>query len=203
MDPGPAQLPELLARARAGDPAASEAILPLVYDELRRLAEWHMARERQRGAGHTLQATALVHEVYVRLTKGRQTPWNDRKHFFAAAALAMRRILVERARRVRGRPGRSPDAAIDDPAGAGISADPGGHEPDWTHLDRALTALEAADAELAEIVHLRYFAGLSVEQLAQALDVSPRTVDRRWAVARAWLLDWMSRNSAPDRLMGE
>jgi RNA polymerase sigma factor (TIGR02999 family) len=190
---------ELLTRVRSGDDTAADQLLPLVYEDLRRLAEWHMARERSRGAGHTLQPTALVHEVYMRLIKGREVAWNDRKHFFAAAALAMRRILVDRARRVRNRPSHA-NPSPDDTPGPAIPADARyDAEPDWRHIDRALTALEAADPELAQIVHLRYFAGLTVEQAALALELSPRTVDRRWSVARAWLLDWMARNGPDDR----
>ncbi len=197
-------LPALLARARAGDPDAAAALLPLVYEDLKRLAQWHMSREQALGAGHTLQATALVHEAYLRLSKGNEVPWQDRKHFFNAAALAMRRILVERARRMKLRPARASGDALELlPQRAGASPGPamgaGAGEPDWSRLDSALTELERADPELAEVVHLRYFAGLSVGELGLALEVSARTINRRWEVARAWLLDWMAKNPSETR----
>jgi RNA polymerase sigma factor (TIGR02999 family) len=191
------QLPELLRRAGEGDAAATDAILGLVYDDLKKLAAWHMSRERGGGAGHTLGATALVHEAYLRMLKGRDGSWADRRHFFNAAALAMRRILVERARRKssRGQFGLPMGSDVVEPA----AVSDGEAEPDWVLIDRAVESLQGFDPELAEIVQLRFFAGLSVEQAAQALGVSTRTVDRRWRIARAWLAEWMSRESGEPR----
>jgi len=177
-------LDALLAAAAAGDPTVASQLLPLVYDHLRELARRKLASENP---GQTLQPTALVHEAYVRLVTSPQTNWNGRKHFFAAAALAMRRILVERARSKRG-PKRGGDRKrfsleMVEPAGE-VAVD----ELDWLSLDSALDALQAHDAELAEVVHLRYFAGLSVEEIGQAMGRSERSINRDWSIARAWLL---------------
>ncbi len=197
MEPAADQLPELLARAQAGDQAAHGQLLDLLYDDLRRLAHWHMARERRGGAGHTLQATALVHEAYIRLLGGRAITFNDRKHFFAAAGLAMRRILVERARRVAGPEAGGDRVRVELDVRLG-GAEPQ-EEPDWAALDEAMTALTAEDPELAEVVHLRYYAGLNVNEVAEALETSPRTVDRRWQVARAWLLEFLTHKGGDPR----
>lgn len=177
-------LDALLAAAAAGDPTVAAQLLPLVYDHLRELARRKLASENP---GQTLQPTALVHEAYVRLVTSPQTSWNGRKHFFAAAALAMRRILVERARAKRG-PKRGGDRKrfsleMVEPAGE-VAVD----ELDWLALDGALDALQAHDADLADVVHLRYFAGLGVEEIAQALGRSERSINRDWNIARAWLL---------------
>ena len=158
-------------------------MLPLVYDELRRLAAQRLAAERP---GHTLQPTALVHEAYVRLVDreaGRR--WNSRGHFFAAAAEAMRRILVEHHRRKASlkRGGGLQRQELPDVEWA---APPGGE--DLLALDEALTQLAQADALAGELVKLRYFAGLSARQAADVLGISERTADRTWAYARAWLL---------------
>jgi RNA polymerase sigma factor (TIGR02999 family) len=193
----PDQLAKLLARTQEGDAAANDELLALLYEDLRRMAHWHMARERQAGAGHTLQATALVHEAYMRLFAGRPIAINDRRHFFAAAGLAMRRILVERARRVAG-----PEAGgnlVRVELDADMAPGRAGEEPDWEALDRATSALAAEDPELAEIVHLRYYAGLSVNEVAEATGSSPRTIDRRWQVARAWILDFLAREGGDPR----
>src|SRR5213592_4310942 len=161
-------------------PAAADELAPLVYDELRRLAAAYMRRERP---GQTLQATALVHEAYMRLaTAGR--PWTDKQHFIGIAARSMRQILVERAR-ARGAQKRW--AGLDRVTmtdALAVAADPEGIMP---ALDDALTRLEQIDAEQARIVELRYFAGLSIEETADALAISPATLKRRWAMARAWL----------------
>jgi RNA polymerase sigma factor (TIGR02999 family) len=171
--------------ARMSDRAGAQELAPLVYDELRRLAGAYMRRERP---GQTLQATALVHEVYLRLaTAG--TPWQDQRHFVGIAARAMRQILVERAR-ARGawkRWGGMDRVSITD--SLALAADP---EPMLPPLDEALTRLEAIDAEQAKIVELRFFAGLSVEEAADALGMSPATLKRRWALARAWLFRELS-----------
>jgi RNA polymerase sigma factor (TIGR02999 family) len=163
-----------------------------VYQELRVLAEQRLARERGGGAGMTLQATALVHEAYLRLVKDADVKWNGRNHFFSAAAIAMRRILVERARAYAGpkRGGGRQRLPLDENQVAG--AGPGGaSEMDWIGLDDALKDLEAHDPRLAEVVMLRFFAGLSVEKTAETLGISDRQVKREWALARAWLFERM------------
>ena len=171
-----------LALIEQGDPQAAEKLLPLVYDELRKLAAQKMAQEEP---GHTLQATGLVHEAYLRLVDGnRARQWNSRGHFFAAAAEAMRRILIEHAREKRalkrgGAWHRVPLEEVDLPAGSP-------HE-DLLALDEALERLTRLDATAAQLVKLRYFAGLSVEEAAAALDLATSTAYRHWTFARAWL----------------
>ena len=160
---------------------AFERLLPLVYDELRSLAKAHLAHERP---GHSLQATALVHEAYLRMLAGQGPSWKDRRHFYYAAAQAMRRILIEHARK-RGRlkrGGGRVQVTMDD-----IQVGDGPPMEDLLALDEALARLEERDPRMAEVVHLRFFAGLSVEETAAALEISERTVKREWAVARAWL----------------
>jgi RNA polymerase sigma factor (TIGR02999 family) len=160
-------------------PAAGE-LAPLVYDELRRLARAYMRRERP---GQTLQATALVHEAYLRLA-GAGSPWSDKRHFIGIAARVMRQILVERAR-ARGAAKRWAGlnrVSLSD--SLAVMADPEGMLP---ALDEALTRLEAIDPEQARIVELRFFAGLGVEEAAEAVGMSPATLKRRWTLARAWL----------------
>jgi RNA polymerase sigma factor (TIGR02999 family) len=166
-----------------GGPGTSGEMLPEVYDELRKLARARLARERQ--PNQTLQPTALVHEAYLRVTgdqEGRR--WDRRGHFFAAAALAMRRILVERARHYQ-RVKHGSAAERVDLDSAMLRADPG--LTDLVAVDEALTRLEQVDPRKAQVVSLRYFAGLSVEETAAALDLSPATVKNEWAFARAWL----------------
>jgi RNA polymerase sigma-70 factor, ECF subfamily len=161
-------------------PPPAEELAPLVYDELRRIAAAYMRRERP---GQTLQATALVHEAYLRLA-GAGTPWHDKRHFVGIAARSMRQILVERAR-ARGAQKRW--AGLDRVSltdSIAMAADQVGMLP---ALDDALTRLEQIDPEQARIVELRYFAGLSIEETADALGMSPATLKRRWALARAWL----------------
>jgi RNA polymerase sigma factor (TIGR02999 family) len=161
-------------------PPPAEDLAPLVYDELRRIARAYMRRERP---GQTLQATALVHEAYLRLA-GAGTPWHDKRHFVGIAARSMRQILVERAR-ARGaqkRWGGLDRVSLTD--SIAMAADQVGMLP---ALDDALTRLEQIDPEQARIVELRYFAGLSIEETADALGMSPATLKRRWALARAWL----------------
>ncbi len=165
-----------------GDSHAAEQLLPLVYDELRRLAADKMAQERP---GQTLQATALVHEAYLRLVDVEKAQhWDSRQHFFAAAAEAMRRILVERARRKQGpeRGGSHRRVTLSD-------ADPEIEPPsfDLLALDDALQGLEAKDSRAAELVKLRFFAGFTRQQAADALGVSIATVDNDWAYAKCWL----------------
>ena len=176
------QVPELLAQASAGKREALEALLPLVYDELHRQAEAYMRRERP---GQTLQATALVHEAYLRLMKEPNTRWQNRAHFCAIAANSMRQILVERAR-ARGRLKRAGDQqriTLSDTLAAPQPSD----DVDVEQLDSALTRLASFDPELARLVELRFFGGMSIEETAEVLGVSPATVKRSWATARAWL----------------
>ena len=166
-------------------------MLPEVYDELRKLARARLARERQ--PGQTLQPTALVHEAYLRVSNPPRE-WNRRGHFFAAAAIAMRRILVERARhyqRIK-HGGGAEQVELDE---AMLRADPA--LTDVIAIDEALSQLAAADPRKAKVVTLRYFAGLSVEETAAALDLSPATVKNEWAFARAWLYRVLRTEGSP------
>jgi RNA polymerase sigma factor (TIGR02999 family) len=173
---------QLLSEIQAGRPQAAEALLPLVYDELRRLARLKLSQEKP---GHTLQATALVHEAYLRLVGAEdEAKWQSRGHFFAAAAEAMRRILVDAARRKQSLK-RGGDLAREPLDEAQIAAP--ADDFDLVELDAALTRLEAKDARKAQLVKLRYFAGLTQAQAAAALDISLATADRDWAFAKAWL----------------
>ena len=167
-----------------GDPAASAELLPLVYEELRRLA----ARElRGESSGHSIQPTVLVHEAYVRLVDQSDEPhWNHRGHFYAAAAEAMRRILVERARRKQTLKRGGDRKRL--PLEADRLATPQRH-PELLALDEALTRLATEHPKLAQLVSLRYFAGLTMAQAAKALQISRRTAERDWTYAKAWLLD--------------
>jgi RNA polymerase sigma factor (TIGR02999 family) len=179
--PNPQELTRLLGEAARGDSAAAAGLLPLVYEQLRELARRRMVEER---TDHTLQATALVHEAYMRLVGDRDVPWAGRGHFFAAAAEAMRRILIDHARAHRGprRGGncrRVPLNVVD-------LAAPEQFE-EILALDDAVSRLEQVNASLAAVVRLRFYAGLSVQETAEALGVSTRTVEREWAGARAWL----------------
>jgi RNA polymerase sigma factor (TIGR02999 family) len=164
--------------------AALDRLVPIVYDELRALARSHLRREHP---DHSLQATALVHEVYLRLLGGAdQPPWNDRHHFFVAAAEAMRRILIEHAR-ARGRQKRGAGRAAIDLESADLATE---HDLDTVlALDDAICRLGEQDPRAASVVRLRFFAGLSVEETAEATGLSVRTVKREWAYARAWLFD--------------
>jgi RNA polymerase sigma factor (TIGR02999 family) len=177
----------ILSAIDQGDPAAADQLLPLVYDELRRLATARLAADRP---GQTLQATALVHEAYLRLvgSEGGQG-WSGRGHFFAAAAEAMRRILIDRARRKRREKHGGDLRRIE----LGDVADPAADRPDdLLALDDALTALARIDPAKADVVKLRYFTGLTIEEAAACLGISPATAKRHWAVARAWLYDALS-----------
>jgi len=180
----------ILSAAEAGDPNASEQLLPLVYDELRKLAAQKLAQEKP---GQTLQATALVHEAYLRLVapasgaasaRGEQH-WNSRGHFFSAAAESMRRILVESARKKKRQRHGGGRRRVDLQEGVSLAACP--HD-DLLALDEALTRLAAREPAKAELVKLRYFAGLSIDEAAEVMHVSRTTAKRYWAVARAWLL---------------
>jgi RNA polymerase sigma factor (TIGR02999 family) len=172
----------ILSQIESGDPSAAEMLLPLVYDELRKLAAAKMAHEKP---GQTLQATALVHDAYIRLVDTEKAQsWNSRGHFFAAAAEAMRRILVDnvRSKQARKRGGDLEHQELD----ALEIALPEIPE-DLVALDDALTKLAETDKRAAELVQLRFFAGLPLAEAAQFLGVAPRTADRLWAYARAWL----------------
>jgi RNA polymerase sigma factor (TIGR02999 family) len=178
---------QILNAMEQGDPQAADQLLPLVYDELRRLAAEKMAQEKP---GQTLQATALVHEAYLRLVASgdasapRERHWKGRGHFFAAAAEAMRHIPVDRARRKRSRKRGGDRARVSfDEANLAAAED----SEEVLAVDDALAGLAAADARAAELVKLRYFAGLSMSEAAEALNISPRSADRLWAYARAWL----------------
>ena len=173
----------ILTAIQQGNQSAAEQLLPLVYEELRSLAGRKMAHEKP---GHTLQATALVHEAYLRLVDGAHACcWDSRRHFFAAAAEAMRRILIEEYRRKKSlrHGGGFVRVEFEDPADEPDLAD----SANLVALDEALAKLEQFDSEAAELVKLRYFAGLTVQEAAEALGISPRTVKRNWAFARAWL----------------
>jgi RNA polymerase sigma factor (TIGR02999 family) len=177
----------VLHAAAGGDPRATDQLLPLVYDHLRELARRRLSKEQ---AGQTLQPTALVHEAYMRLL-GDGVSWNSRGHFFGAAAQAMRRILVERARAKKGPKRGGGRAAVPLSAVMEVLGDDSSAEPDWIALDEAMEALQKTDGELAQVVHLRYFAGLTVDETALATGRSARSVDREWKLARAWLLERM------------
>ena len=172
----------ILAAIKRGEENAADELMPIVYNRLRRLAQQMMGSEKP---GQTLQATALVHEAYLRLLgDGQATSWQDRRHFYAAAAQAMRRILVERARRysrIKHGGGRK-RLALDD-----VEAVIDSESVDLLAVDESLRRLEKEDARAAQVVMLRYFAGLSVEDTAQALEIAPRTVHRDWTYAKAWL----------------
>jgi RNA polymerase sigma factor (TIGR02999 family) len=176
------EVTRILSQIDAGDPQVSEQLLPLVYDELRRLAAARLANEKP---GQTLQATALVHEAYLRLVEESQAqPWASQRHFFAAAAEAMRRILVENARRKGAikHGGQRERLDVDELDVAGPE-----QAAELLAVDEALEQLEQADPAAAQLVKLRYFSGLTIPQAAEVLDVSPRTADRLWVYARAWL----------------
>ncbi|HTI43777.1 MAG TPA: sigma-70 family RNA polymerase sigma factor [Vicinamibacterales bacterium] len=186
-DPGGSHhITRLLVDWRNGDEAALEQLIPLVHDELRRLARRHMAHER---VGHTLQATALVNEAYMRLIDVKQMKWQDRAHFFAMSSRLMRRILVDfaRAKGYQKRGGGAHKVSLDE--ALVVSQEPG---HDLVALDDALTALGAFDARKALVVEMRFFGGLSVQETAEALQVSVDTVMRDWKLAKAWLLRELS-----------
>jgi RNA polymerase sigma factor (TIGR02999 family) len=181
------ELTGVLAAIERGEPQAAERLLPLVYDELRQLAARRLDQERP---GQTLQATALVHEVYLRLVGDADSPrWEGRAHFFGAAAEAMRRILVEKARqkqRLKRGAGRKRKAADLDALQAN------GTGQDLLSLHEALEKLAAHDPVKARLVELRFFGGLTLEQAAECLGISPSTADRSWRYARAWLYSEMA-----------
>ena len=179
--PSPPAITEMLLAWRAGNDAALDAIVPLVYDELHRLAHRCMRRE---GAGHVLQTTALVNEAYLHLVDARRVAWHDRAHFFAICAKLMRQILVHeaRTRNALKRGGGLRHVSLDESTLHAPAPD-----ADLVRLDDALTALEAFDARKARVVELRFFGGLSIDEAAEVLRVSSATVWRDWDLAKAWL----------------
>lgn len=176
----PSEVTRLLQEFQRGNPDAAERLMPLVYDELRRLASSFMRRER---SDHTLQPTALVHEAYMRLVDQRSVEWRDRSHFLAIAAQAMRRILVDHARR-RGAEKRGGGNRVTLQESMAVSE---GQEVDVLALEEALHELETLDERQVRVVELRFFGGLTVEETAEALGVSAPTVVRDWRHAKAWL----------------
>lgn len=181
----------MLKQASAGDESAINRLLPMVYDELRALAESYLQRENP---GHTLQATALVHEAYLRLVKQEDVEWQNRAHFFALAAQAIRRILVDHARG-RGRAKRGGDrerVTLD--GDVALTSD---RDVDLIELDAALEKLARLHERQARIVELRFFGGLTLREAAEVLGVSPRTIDGDWSMARAWLRRELRPDDAP------
>lgn len=176
-----AEVTQILEQITEGDPDAASLLLPLVYDELRKLASRRVEREP---SDAMLQATALVHEAYLRLVGDQEVQWDSRGHFFAAAAQAMRRILVDQARQrhsLKRGGDRQKQELLDVPVWSDEKLD------DLLDLDSALTKLQESEPEMAQLVQLRYFSGLSISDTAKVLGMTERTVKRHWAYARAWL----------------
>jgi len=182
----PTQVTELLRRWSGGDVAAREALVPLVYDELRRLARYYLASQR---SDHTLQSTAIVHEAYLRLAGHDKVHWENRSHFFAVAAQLMRRILVDHARKRNAAKRGGPNLTLLVEEAAKPSSR---REMDLVALDDALKALAELDERQSRIVELRFFGGLSIEDTSRVLEISPATVKREWSTARAWLYEEIS-----------
>jgi RNA polymerase sigma factor (TIGR02999 family) len=181
MDSHPSDVSALLSELTQGRQEAAEKLIPLVYDELKRLARSYMGRER---SGHTLQTTALVHEAYLKLVRQKNVNWQGRSHFFGIAAQLMRRVLVDHARgHLRKKRG---GAKVLLPLTEALAFSPECSE-DLVNLDEALERLSKLDARQCRIVELRFFGGLSVEETAEFLSISPKTVKRDWAVAKLWL----------------
>lgn len=184
------QVTELLVRWRGGDREALDSLLPIVYDELRRIARHYLQGERP---GHTLQSTALVNEAYVRMVAQDFPQWQNRAHFFAVAAQLMRQILVDHARshRASKRGGNVYKVALDEAEGQALATD-----LDIVALDDALKNLAEMDPQQSKVVELKFFAGLSIEDTAEVLGISSSTVKRDWITARAWLYRELDRSSA-------
>ena len=182
---------QLLREASNGNRQSLDQLLPLVYNELRGLADSFMRRER---GSHTLQPTALVHEAYMRMIDQRNVNWENRAHFMSIAAETMRRILVNHAHASNSakRGGKETKVSIDDAIGF-----PGGAEIDLVLLDEALTNLASFDPRQSQIVELRFFGGLTVKEVARVTDLSTATVEREWRTAKAWLHDQIVRNDVP------
>jgi RNA polymerase sigma-70 factor (ECF subfamily) len=190
--PSAQDITHLLLAWGEGDPAALDKLMPLVYEELRRLARSYLNRQRP---GHTLQTTALVNEAYLRLINANQVRWQDRAHFFAVSAQMMRRILVDFARSKRNlkRGGGAQRVSLED--AMAIAPE---QSADLLALDEALRELAALNPRQSQIVELRYFGGLSEEEAAEVLKISPRTVRRDWSLARAWLFRALSQDTSRD-----
>src|SRR3954465_15658089 len=188
--PAPPEITELLLAWSDGDESALERLVPLVHQELRRLARRQMAGEQQ---GHTLQTTALVNEAYLRLVDLRRMRWQDRSHFLGMSARLMRRILVDhaRVRLAQKRGGSQHKVSLDE--AASVAAD---RPVDLIALDDALAALAVVDPRKGQVVEMRFFGGLNIEETAEALNVSSETVKRDWKVAKAWLLRELDRRAA-------
>ena len=188
------EVTQVLADIAMGKPGATDHLLPLVYHELRDMAGRKL---RYESPGHTLQATALVHEAYMRLVGSRDDSWQNRAHFFGAAAEAMRRILVEYARRKKRikRGGDKKIFSLDD-----VPPIEKKRAEELIALDEALNELEQVDAEKAQLVKLRFFGGMTMKECSQALDMSLRTTERSWAYARAWLMKQMALDSLPETM---
>ena len=181
MEPAPTDVTLLLKQLSAGDHDAVDQLVPVLYNELRRLAAYYLRQER---STHTLQATALVHEAYLRLVDQRAVEWKNRSHFFGVAAQVMRRILLDYARSHQAvkRGGPSPKISLDDAMVYGED-----QTGQLVALDELLTRLSSMDPQQGRIVELRFFGGMSVEETAELLAISPRTVKRDWAMAKSWL----------------
>lgn len=182
---------ELLLDWNKGDSTALDRLMPLVYEELRRIARRHLGLE---GGGHTLQSTALVHEAYLRLVDQNRVQWRNRAHFFAVAAQMIRRILVDaaRERHAAKRGGPAPALALDESLQT-----PARQEINLVYLDEALDALAELDARQAKVIELRFFTGLSIGEASEALGISTATVQRDWVTAKAWLFDRLNNSSPP------
>jgi len=179
------EVTSILSAIELGEPKAAEQLLPLVYDELRRLAAQKLAQEKP---GQTLQATALVHEAYLRVVGSEKDQrWDSRRHFFAAAAEAMRRILIDQARHKQSARGGGGYQRVPQDNSPSLVAPEGVSGEDILALDDALRQLEAEDPVKARLVQLRFFAGVSLEDAAKMLDISPATAKRYWVYARSWL----------------
>lgn len=202
-DDTPRTVTLLLQRWTEGDEAALDRLMPMVYASLKSLASGYLRRE---GSGHTLQPTAVVHEAFLRLLGQQRVPWQSRTQFLAIAAKMMRRVLIDHARRKHAdkRGGGAVRLELDEqveaeqakgmgPSGLGAAS----QHPDLLALDRALTALEALDRRQAQVVELRFFGGLTIEETAGALELSPATVKREWQTAKAWLYREMTRETPP------
>jgi RNA polymerase sigma-70 factor, ECF subfamily len=190
MEPPAGEVTRLLLELRNGNPEAEAKLVPLVYEHLHRIAARYMREERP---GHTLPATALVHEAYLRLVSQQGTEWRDRTHFFGVAAHVMRQILVEYARsRQAGKRGGALEKL---PLDEALEFSPG-KSRELMELDEALKSLERIDPQQARVVELRFFGGMTVEETAAEIGVSPRTVKRDWRVARAWLYAELSGGAA-------
>jgi RNA polymerase sigma factor (TIGR02999 family) len=188
----PREVTQLLQAWREGDESALEQLMPMVYDELRRIAQWFMRNERK---GHTLQTSALINEAYLRLVERDGVDWQGRAHFFGVAAQAMRRVLVDyaRARNYQKRAGQARQVSLDE--AANIAEE---RAAEIVALDDALESLAGVDPRKCRVVELRYFGGLSVEETAEVLGVSVATVTRDWSMAKLWLLREINGEASDD-----